>query len=263
TAAISDFNHAIDLTPGSAQAWLYLAQAQLDGGDGEAALESALKANELDMTLIPVYLTLAQAYIDIGRLADAVAVLQTYRIYEPDDVDAYLTLGLAYNAAENYQAALEVLNSFLDEYPRNSEAYTQRGLAYLNLDNPNLAEEDFKKAVSYDPYDFDAHLGLARAYFEQGLPGDAYIQAEANALPLAKSDGTKAQAYYWMAIFLEDIDDPLSELGSRNYWYKLLALPADAMPEEWRTTAYLHLGITPTYTHTPRRTRTPTATPTP
>jgi tetratricopeptide (TPR) repeat protein len=262
-AAISDLETVIELTPGSALAWMYLAQAQLGKGDSEEALQSALKANELDLTLVPVYLILAQAYIANDQTADAVAVLQTYTIYEPNDVDAFLALGTAYNAAGEYQSALEALNSFLDANPRNAEAYFQRGLAYLNLDNPNLAEEDFKKAVSYDPYDFDAHLGLARAYFEQGLPGDAYIQAEANALPLAKSNGTKAQAYYWMAIFLEDIDDPLSELGSRNYWYKLIALPADDMPEEWRTTAYLHLGITPTFTSTPRRTRTPTSTPTP
>ncbi len=262
-AAISDLEIAIELTPGSALAWMYLAQAQMGDGEYETALESALKANELDLTLVPVYLTLAQAYIATGQTAQAVAVLQTYTIYEPDDVDAFLSLGTAYNAAGEYQAALEVLNRYLDANQRDPEAYFQRGLSFLNLDSPNLAEDDFKKAVGYDPYDFDSHLGLARAYFDQGLPGNAYIQAETNALPLAKSDGTKAQAYYWMALFLEEIEDPTSALGARNYWYKLIALPADVMPEEWRTTAYLHLGITPTFTPTPRRTRTPTMTPTP
>lgn len=262
-AAIRDLETAIELTPGSALAWLYLAQAQLDAGRSEAAVESALKANELDLTLIPVYLTLAQAYIANGQTADAVAVLQTYTIYEPDDVNAFLSLGIAYNAAENYDAAQRILNRYIDSNPRNAEAYFQRGYAYLNLESPNLAEDDFKKAVGYDPYDFDAHLGLARAYFDQGLPGDAYVQAEMNALPLAKNNATKAEAYYWMAIFLEGIDDPSSELGSRNYWYKLINLPANVMPAEWRMTAFLHLGITPTYSPTPRPTRTPTKTPNP
>jgi tetratricopeptide (TPR) repeat protein len=261
--AISDLETAIELSPGSALAWLYLAKAQLGDGKPEEALESALKANELDLTLIPVYLTLAQAYIATGQTAEAVAVLQTYIIYEPDDVQAFLALGTAYNAYGDYGKAVEVLNRYLDSYPRSAEAYYQRGFAFLNLETPNLAEDDFKSAVSYDPYDFDAQIGIARAYYAQEKPGDAYVYAETNALPLAKTDTTKAQAYYWSAIFLEDIDDPTSALGARNYWYKLINLPVDAMPEEWRETAYEHLGITPTWTPSPRPTRTFTRTPTP
>jgi tetratricopeptide (TPR) repeat protein len=262
-AAIQDLETAIELTPGSALAWMYLAQAQLGDGESELALESALKANELDLTLIPVYLTLAQAYIATGQTAQAVAVLQTYIIYEPDDVAPLLPLGTAYNAAGEYSSALDVLNRYLDENQRDAEAYFQRGLAYLNMDNPNLAEVDFKKAISYNPFDFDAQLGLARAYFDQGMPGDAYVQTETNAYPLARTNFTKAQVYYWEALFLEAIGESISTLGARNCWYKLIALPADVMPEEWRVTAFEHLNITPTFTPTTRRTSTPIATPEP
>jgi tetratricopeptide (TPR) repeat protein len=262
-AAIRDLKTAIELTPGSALAWLYLAQAQLGDGQYDAGLESALKANELDLTLVPVYLTLAQAYISTGQTALAVAVLQTYTIYEPDDVGAYLALGTAYNAAGDYQTAVVVLSRYLDANSRNAEAYFQRGLAYLNLDSPNLAEDDFKMAVGYDPNDFDSHLGLARAYFDQGKPGDAYLQAYENAEPLAKTDITKAQVFFWEAIFLEAIDDPTSAMGARNNWYKLIALPEGAMSAEWRATAFEHLGITPTFTPSPHPSRTPTKSITP
>lgn len=257
-AALSDLETALELNPNLPLAWMYLAQAQLGAGDAEEALQSALKANQLDLTLIPVYLTLAQAYVATGQTAEAAAVLQTYTIYEPEDVSVFLTLGTAYNAVGDYQAAVEILNRFIEENPRNAEAYFQRGLAYLNLDSPNLAEQDFKKAVGYDPADFDAHLGLARAYFEQDKPGDAYVQAETNALPLAKTNQTKAQCYYWEAIFLEAIPD---KPGANAYWRRLLQLPADAMPEEWRNTAFDKLGVTPTRTATPRPSRTPTKTP--
>ncbi len=189
--------------------------------------------------------------------------MQTYTIFAPDEPSAFLQLGTAYNAAGDYQAAVAVLNKAIDADRRSAEAYFQRGTAYLNLDSPNLAETDFLAAVTYDPFDFDSHLGLARAYFMQGKPGDAYVQAEKNAYPLAHSDGTKAQVYYWEALFLEAIEDDLSQEGARNNWYKLIALPADAMPEEWRTEAYQHLNITPTFTPTLSPTRTPTKTPTP
>ena len=97
--------------------------------------------------------------------------------------------------------------------------------------------------------------------FSLGQPGEAYVQAEKHALPLAGSDDTLAQAYYWIATFLEEIGDAQSEQGARNYWFKLIALPGEAMPLEWRNSAYERLNITPTFTPTPRPTRTATATP--
>ncbi len=263
SAAKTDLETALEITPDSAPAWLYLADAQLALGENDAALESATRANELDMTLIPVYLTLARAYIATGQTAQAVGVLQTYTIFAPDDTSAFLQLGTAYNAAGEYEAAVAILNKAIDADRRSAEAYFQRGTAYLNLESPNLAEADFLAAVTYDPFDFDSHLGLARAYFMQGKPGDAYVYAEQNAYPLAHSDGTKAQVYYWEALFLEAIEDDLSKEGARNNWYKLIDLPADAMPQEWRDTAYEHLNITPTFTPTLRLTKTPTKTPTP
>jgi tetratricopeptide (TPR) repeat protein len=260
SAAETDLETAIELSPDSALAYLYLAQAQLALGKNKNALASALHANQIDMTLVPVYLALAQAYIATGQTELAVGVMQTYVIYRPDDTNALLKLGTAYNAAGDYQLALDPLDKAIENDQRNAEAYFQRGFAYLNLKKANLAEENFKKAVSYDPFDFDSHLGLARAYDLRGLPGDAYVQAEKNALPLAKSDGSKAQVYYWESIFLEEIGEVP---GARASWYRLIGLPADVMPEEWREEAYQHLKITPTFTPSPRPTRTSTATPKP
>lgn len=263
SAAKKDLLTALEITPDSALGYLYLANAELSMGENDAALEAATRANELDMTLVPVYLALARAYIATGQTAQAVSVLQTYTVFMPEDTSADLQLGTAYNAAGEYAAAVEVLNKALDADRRNAEAYFQRGFAYLNLDNPNLAEADFKMAVAYDPIDFDSQLGIACAYFLQDKPRDAYIQAEQKALPLAKSDVTKAEVYYWEAVFLEAIGDPKSTEGARNYWNKLIALPADVMPEEWRTEAYQHLTVTPTFTSSPTPTKTMTKTPTP
>ena len=247
TSAESDLSNALELTPDSALAYLYLAQAQLTLGENDAALESALRANQIDMTLVPVYLALAQAYIATGETQQAVGVLQTYTIFAPNDTGAFLSLGQAYNAAKQYQAAVDILDKALAADRRNAEGYYQRGFAYLNLDKPTLAAADFKLAVTYDVLDFDSFLGLARAYDMQGKPGDAYMQAEQNALPLAKSDSSKAQVYYWESIFLNEMKD---DLGERASWTRLIALPADVMPPEWRTQAFEHLGITPTPTKT-------------
>ncbi len=78
-----------------------------------------------------------------------------------------------------------------------------------------------------------------------------------------RQDKTKAQVYYWEALTLEEIGDPLSIEGARNAWYELIALPADAMPAEWRSQAFDHLKITPTFTPSLTPTITPTVTLTP
>ncbi len=106
-AAKTDFETAIELTPDSALAYQYLADAQLALGENEEALASALHANQLDFTLLPVYQALARAYIATGQAAQAVGALQTYTLYHPEDGGAYVLLGTAYNSAEEYEAALE------------------------------------------------------------------------------------------------------------------------------------------------------------
>jgi tetratricopeptide (TPR) repeat protein len=263
TAAKRDLETALEITPDSASAYLGLANAELNLGENDAALASAIKANELDMTLVPAYLAMARAYMKLGQTPEAISVLRTYMIFRPDDTSTFLKIGTAYNASGDYEAALEVLNKAIDADQRNPEAYFQRGTAYLNLDSPNLAETDFKSAVNYDPFDFDSYLGIARSYFMQGSPNDAYIEADQKALPLAHSNGSKAQVYYWEAQFLEAIGEPLSDQGAINCWNALIALPADVMPEAWRLEAYQHLKITPTFTPTLTPTKTPTQTQTP
>ena len=260
--AKADFQAALEITPDSALAYYYLAEADLALGENAAALQSAQHANEIDITLIPVYLTLANAYIATGQSEQAVSVLQTYTVFEPDDTSAFLSLGTAYNAAGNYQEAVNILNKAILSDRKNTEAYFQRGYAFLNLQKANLAEADFKSAIAYDPRDFDSQLDLGRVYELQNKTGDAYMQIEQKAHPLAKTDQTKAQVYYWEALTLEEIGDPLSTEGARNAWYQLIALPEDAMPAEWRMQAFEHLEITPTFTPTLTPTITPTVSPT-
>ena len=265
-AAEANFQAAVKINPNSALAWLYLADAQLALNENNTALVSAQKANQIDITLIPVYLTLAKAYIATGQGEKAVSVLQTYSVFEPKDSSAFLAMGIAYNAAGSYQDAVTLLNKALNADPHNAEAFYQRGTAYLALENASLAATDFKSAITYAPADFDAQLGLARTLDMQKKPGDAYMQAYTKAEPLAKTDSTRAQAYYWEATFLEEMNE---KPGAQASWYRLIGLPAGAMPAEWRATAFEQLNITPTFTVTltptitPTFTRTPTITKTP
>jgi tetratricopeptide (TPR) repeat protein len=249
-AAEEDFRAAVENSPDSALAYLYLADAQMALGEYDVGLASAQRANQIDLTLVPVYLALARGYIATGQSSQAVSVLQTYTIYAPNDTSAYLVLGEAYNAAGQYQMAVNTLNKAVDANRRDPDAYNQRGYAYFYLQQASPAVADFRLAIAYNPSDFDAQLGLARALDLQKKPGDAYIQIEQRVSPLAKTNATKAQVYYYEAVYLEEIGDKLSLQGADNAWNKLIALPVDVMPLDWRNQAFQYLNITPTYTPT-------------
>jgi tetratricopeptide (TPR) repeat protein len=229
-------------------------------GQYDAALSSAVIANQIDLTLVPVYLTLGRAYIFNDQSDQAISVLQTYTKYAPEDYYAYQLLGMVYNDTEQYEVAKEILTTAITAGWKNADTYYQRGSSYLNLDEAQLAEADFKLAIIYEDQSFDAYIGLAKALDQLGQFGAAYVQVELNAYPLAKNDGMKAQVYYWEAQYLEEQGDPKSLIGATTAWYQLIALPPEVMPAEWRNQAYLHLKITPTYTPTLRYTLTPRST---
>ena len=260
-AAKADLEKALEISPDSAPAYLYMADVELALGEKDAALSSALKANQLDITLVPVYLTLGKAYILNNQNDQAINVLQTYTVYAPGDYSAYLLLGTAYNVADQYDAAVEILTRTINAGNGNAEVFFQRGSAYLNLKKPQLAEADLRLSIAYDPLEFKTFISLATSYDQQGQPGDAYVQVELNAYPLAKTNEEKAQAYYWEAHYLVEQGDTLSLQGAQNAWNELISLPPDAMPAAWRDEAYQFLNITPTYTPTLHATLTQTPTP--
>ncbi len=262
-AALTDLKTALEIAPETPTAYLYLSNVEYSKGNYQKALEYALSANRLDMTIIPAYLSMGNAYLALQQYDKAAGTLQTYTLYEPGDATGAMLLGTAYNAMGQYQSAVDILNRAIGRNSSYEEAYYQRGFAYLSLEKANLAEADFKQATNLDSTDFDAQLGLARAYDLQGLPSNAYEQLSLNAFPLADSNDTLAQVYYWEAIFLEKIGTPSAIDGARAAWQLLIQLPANVMPQEWRDRAFLHLNITPTWTPTPSPTRTPTRTPTP
>jgi tetratricopeptide (TPR) repeat protein len=182
-----------------------------------------------------------------------------------------LYLAAGYNSAGDYQEAIKLLDLVLANDKGRAEAYYQRGMAYMGLVDFEKATPDFQLAIGYDPKGFDAYIGLAQAYISLGFPGDAYVQIKDNADRLAHTDVQKAQVYYWEAIAL----DALENASALVYWQKLLGLPEDVMPAEWRIKAQERIlassTITPTHTvsqtptqgKTPTRTATPSKTPTP
>ncbi|MGB7873848.1 MAG: tetratricopeptide repeat protein, partial [Anaerolineales bacterium] len=268
--ALADLATAERLLPGSPLVFYYQARAHLALEEFDEAEDAALKANEADPTMLPVYLALGEIYMAQEQYTDAIEVLQTYAGYETRDVSARAMIGEAYYRAGDCETAVEALDTVISMDPRQQQAYLYRGLCYVELGEPDEAVSDLERSPSDD---FTPNLALMRAYMLQEHFGDAYLQGE-KVLSLAETDEEQALAYYWRGLNFEEREELDNAAES---WQELLDLPRSAMSSTMRAEAQEHFfdiyTATPTFTSTPTetptntststRTLTPTRTPTP
>lgn len=255
-AALQNLERAAELLPDSPLVYEYRARVQLAQGDAEAALADAQRANQLDLTLLPAYLTLGEALQANGRYGESVDPLEIYeRFAQPPEPRVYALLGKAYLESGEEEKALQVFDEALRLDRFNFDVVMERGKLYLELGKTRQALDDFNRALTIRPRSFDAALWRSRALLTLEAYGDAYIQLnkiEGDAV----SNERKAQLYYWRAISLE----PLNVRAAINDWERLLALGEEVVPAEWLEQARRQLAVLVTPTETPLPTRTLTST---
>ena len=256
--ALADLATAERLLPGSPLVYYYEAQAYLELDNPDDAEIAAIKANEADPTMLPVYLALGEIYLAQGEYAEAIEVLQTYVGYETRSATARAMIGEAYYRAGDCETAIKALSAAISMDSRLRDAYLYRGLCYVEAGEADDAVSDLERSPTDD---FEPNLALMRAYMLQEHFGDAYLQGE-KVLSLAESNAEKALAYYWRGLNFEEREEPGNAADS---WQELLDLPRSAVPSTMRTEAQEHLTEirTPTPSFTPSPTRTPSKTPTP
>lgn len=248
--------------------WHYhRARVALGLGETQTALVYAQRAHALDLTFLPVYLTLGQASLAVGDPVAAVDYLETYLRYQDQDALAWLTLGQAIFTAEgDYQTCVSALDQALSVEAYRFPALLYRGLCYLELGEGQLAVNDLIAARNLDRSSFAASLGLGRGLMMTGRAVEAVSQITA-ALEIATDDRQRAEVYYWRSIVLQSMGN--THLASAD-WEALLALPPESVPEDWRVAAQQNLLLlTPSPTASPitatpsaiKPDRTPTFTP--
>lgn len=275
---IQDAEAALGLEPENAQAYYYLGEASMLLEEIEDALEFAVISNELDFTILRNYFVIGYTLVETGQVANAVFPLQTYLNYETEDADAWLLLGRAQQAAGFHQSAVTIFEHVLELDGTLREVDYYRGLSELELGEYEAAVASFENAILLFPNWVEPKLQLGRAQFLSGEVATGYSTLQVNS-SLARSDEQRAFIYYWRALTLEALDDfPNAD----NDWRRLLALPDEAVPDEWARTANNHLAgvyetpqatpsitvsgttsATPTGTLSATSTRTPTPTTTP
>lgn len=262
--ALKALTSAEKLIPYSPLLYVYKAQAYLNLGENQKALENAQQAYDMDRTLLPAYLVLSQAQLANGSPQKALGYLNTYLLYNQKEATAWVLKGrILADTGSDFPAAIDAFDKALDLNNQLREVYYYRGLAYIVTREGQKAVNDLAQALQFNPKSFDINLELGHALLIADRPVDAYKQLKSTA-SLAEDDKQQAKVLYWRALSLEALGDPLSAIHD---WQSLLDLPEKAIPDGWADTAQQHLNSlytsTPTSTSTSTSTLTPTSTPTP
>lgn len=150
----------------------------------EQAIPHFIKASEIESKYLESYVYLGRSYLKLDRWTDAIPPLQkaydiapkeTAGVIAADLFDAFFGASLAEFGKGNYKASIDYLRQGLKLQPGSPVATKELTKSLLALGTKLLSQEKiigalpaFREAVELAPGNFDARLGLARAFFHNG-----------------------------------------------------------------------------------------------
>ncbi len=171
----------------------------------------------------------ALAFIQEGRLEQALLALRTLLAAEPDHAEAWYKHGNVLKDLNRPHEALASYQRALELEPRHAAAHCNRGVVVLSLGKPDNALREFRQAIEIDPHDAIAHYNCGVA--EQTLHQSA--AAFASYRKAIELNPQYAEAHFSLALLHEEAARWLEALS--GYEQALALRPALAQ-------AYFHRG---------------------
>ena len=166
--SITLFNHILKVTDNN---WLIYNNRGFtynDLGNYKQAIEDYDKAIKIKPGYAQAYINRGNAYISLGNYTQAIKDLNRAIEITPVYAEAYINRGIAYISLGNYKQAIKDLNRAIEITPVYAEAYINRGNAYISLGNYKQAIEDYGKAIEIKPGHTNAYYNRALVYLNQG-----------------------------------------------------------------------------------------------
>jgi serine/threonine protein kinase/tetratricopeptide (TPR) repeat protein len=203
--AIFLFEKAIEHDPGYASAWAARGAAyNLKGGFlglkelSEKGIEFQLKAIALNPRLSQAYMGLGGAYINVGRVDDAIQAIKEAVRLDSNSAGAYSMLGRAYWLGKGMVTeAIEALERAVVLNPESGYAFLQLCFLYVISGDYDRAERTAKQAVALQERHISgteglqvigAHTRLGYVYYRQGRYDEAIEEYKSELDFLGASD---------------------------------------------------------------------------
>ena len=268
--------------------YILLAEAQLNRGMPQAALENAIEGSGADPTDVYGYFILGRTFVRLEQYEQGLHPLLTYVAYRGDDHRGWSDLGRAQFELGDLPAAAFSLNQALTLKPDYSPAFIGLGWLSLELGDYQSGLTDFQKALQFGQETVEMYLGMGYSYFLMGDLQEGLNQAN-TAIELASNfeqcellERDTSRGYALRALISEATDE-LTDYAIQNWeWILTLECPDPlirAMAEEHlfiltgeilvpsptasRTPTPTGPTLTPTVTSTPTSSPTPAPTATP
>jgi tetratricopeptide (TPR) repeat protein len=237
SAALQNFQKAIDLQPSSEEFLLGEAELYAREGKHEQAYEVLQRAYKNDpnspAVLRPLILeasfagkgtevqdaaeqlaksddpkdlfVAASVFLKSTRQDEAIPLLQKYLEKYPDDPSAWVGLGLGFEDQKKFPDAQKAFERALQADPKFAEAEYQIAVIADLAGNSSLAMQDYEKALAMDPHHLHSLTKLAKLYMQ----GGQYEKAREVLLKAESVDPDDRQTEYALALVY-------SKLGNRE-----------------------------------------------
>ncbi len=220
--ATKAFEAALKLEPGNTAPYVQLGTLYLKQGKRDRAVEAFKKAIETSdaqekadsgfKALLKrdvmkrntdAYRGLALAYLQLGKVDDAVATLKLATEKMPKDASARVALGEAYLAQSNFDGAVEQFQKRLELEP-GTDARLDLARAYTKKRVAKQAEPLYREILKEEPTNRAAKLGLSDLFAAQGR----YADAEGILKEMTTSDPNDGQALMRLGLLKSRMQRP-------------------------------------------------------
>ena len=167
--AIDDFQKAVELNSGYAEAYYNLGVSYGDLGEIESAKKAYKNALRINNNYPTAQNNLGQILFTQGEFKESISHFEWALEFKPDFAEAYYNLGNAYLSIEDLHNAIKLLKKAISVKPDFADAYNNLGIAYLRTGEQELAREFFENAIALVPAYASAHHNLTsvKKYYEK------------------------------------------------------------------------------------------------
>lgn len=137
-------------------------------GDYKEAIACFKRALVVEKSNYLLWFNLGITYRDAGNFESAKKYLLKSLELNDSDRDTLDSLALICLSQNEFDEALQFCFTGLDFYPTDARLWNTCGIIYFNQVEYLLAAEAFEKAVTLDPYYYDALFNLRDTYEELG-----------------------------------------------------------------------------------------------
>jgi len=225
--ATSLIQRAVAAAPNMAFLHANLGLAYRRSGQAQNAINSYMRALELDPSAIDVFISFGELLEECGAFNEAIQVYKKITELNGNILEAYLRLGVIYLSQSLHQKALDAFSFALRLKPDNLDAMNGLGIAQMHLGLKKEAYSTFTYALGIFPESVVAlnNLGLleeqSRHYYQAYdfysraaiyQPNDIKTLNNLSRILLLMYNPGKAHAYVQAALKM----DPLNLIALRN-----------------------------------------------